>query len=132
MEIDRNYNYLKFRRTYIGNSKKNELKVFSEVQNNLNWIEYRKILFQYFEDLLHVYFSCSYLSNIISFTLLGISIFSLTLGILIVTHITTMLAIMFQLLNYHFKYLIKKTFLSYNISNVIIKNQLNKTYGLNI
>ena len=76
--IQREYENLKFKRTYTGGSKMNEFKIFKQVQNSsgeCDWIEYRRILFPYFEDVMHVAFSRAFLTKISSQILLGISFF---------------------------------------------------------
>ena len=58
IEIDLSEN--KFRRTYIGGSKKKELEIFLKVQgtkednSECDWLEYRRILKTYIEDVIHV------------------------------------------------------------------------------
>jgi len=69
--IYRNFNKLKFKRTFIGGSKKNEKKIFEIVQgtkednSDCNWIEYRKIFIQYFDDILNIFLTWIYLIKIL-------------------------------------------------------------------
>ena len=78
----------KFKRTYIGGSKKNELAKLMEVQDtnndfkNPNIIEYRKLLTIYFNDLLNVLLSWKILMLNISFFLLFFSLLFLNYTIL--------------------------------------------------
>lgn len=83
----RTYNHLKLNRSYIGNSKKKETKKFDEVQGNGNddncdWIEYRRMLIQYFEDTIHVIFSWKIIAERTSIILMLFSIILLQLNIL--------------------------------------------------
>ena len=58
VEIDLTKN--KFRRTYIGGSKKKELEIFMKVQgtkednSECDWLEYWRILKTYADDVIHV------------------------------------------------------------------------------
>jgi hypothetical protein len=69
--VHRKFNGLKFRRTFIGGSKQEELKIFAEVQgtkednSECNWLEYRRILMQYSDDILNVIFSWRYVFGIL-------------------------------------------------------------------
>jgi len=68
--IHRKFNGLKFRRTYIGGSKKQELKSFQKVQgtkednSECNWLEYRRMLMHYLDDTLNIVLSWKQLSGI--------------------------------------------------------------------
>ena len=61
--IHRKFNNLKFSRTYIGGSKKEELRIFEKVQgtkednSECNWLEYRRIFMQYCDDVLNIILS---------------------------------------------------------------------------
>ncbi|MDA3780577.1 MAG: hypothetical protein PF487_10225, partial [Bacteroidales bacterium] len=71
--IYREFNKLKFKRTYIGGSKRNENKIFNDVQgimgdnSDCNWIEFKRLIIQYMDDKLNIIFSWKYIFNIISF-----------------------------------------------------------------
>jgi hypothetical protein len=74
------FDTLKFRRTYIGGSKKRELEIFKKVQgldesgSETDWLEYRRIFTTYSYDLLIVLMSWRFVLNIISYVLLAIAI----------------------------------------------------------
>lgn len=74
------FNTLKFKRTYVGGSKKRELEIFKKVQgfddsnSESDWLEYRRIFTTYSYDLLIVLMSWRYVLNIISYALLIIAI----------------------------------------------------------
>ncbi len=61
--IHRKFNNLKFSRTYIGGSKKEEARIFAEVQgtkednSECKWLEYRRILKEYCDDKLNILLS---------------------------------------------------------------------------
>jgi len=69
--IHRKFNTLKFSRTYIGGSKKRELEMFLEVQgtkednSECNWLEYRRLLMTYCDDILNIILSWRYVSGIL-------------------------------------------------------------------
>jgi len=68
--IHRNFNNLKFKRTYIGGSKERELEIFANVQgikednSEVDWFKYRRLLMKYCDDVLHIILSWRYLFNI--------------------------------------------------------------------
>jgi hypothetical protein len=74
------FDTLKFKRTYIGGSKKRELEIFNRVQgldetnSESDWFEYRRIYTEYSYDLLNVLVSWRYILNIISHVLLILTI----------------------------------------------------------
>jgi len=61
--IHRKFNSLKFRRTYIGGSKREENRMFLEVQgtkednSECDWFEYRRMLKEYCDDKLNILLS---------------------------------------------------------------------------
>lgn len=65
--IHRKFNNFKFRRTYIGGSKREENRMFLEVQgtkednSECNWFEYRRMLKEYCDDKLNILVSWIYL-----------------------------------------------------------------------
>jgi len=80
--IQRKFNKLKFRRTYIGGSKQRELEIFASVQgtkednSECDWFEYRRLLMQYCDENLNIILSWRYVFNILryGFLILGILI----------------------------------------------------------
>jgi hypothetical protein len=133
--IDRTYQYLKLKRTYLGGSKEKELEIFYHVQHDgaeCDWIEYRRILFPYLEDELHVNFSRSIVSTRLSFIFLG---FSFLLGLshfIILSLITFSLALLFRFLIIFFKNKITENLCAYNMSSDIIKNEIKIISGFDI
>ncbi len=131
--IYREFDKLKFKRTYIGGSKQEELKRFKKVQgtkednSECNWIEYRKMLKQYLDDKLNIILSWKYLSGIlrISFIVpaLLFSIINIGIGIFVL-----LVAVIFHILFWHFKCLEQKKLSEYNFSLNIINQQT----GLNL
>jgi len=67
--IHRKFENLKFRRTYIGGSRKAEARMFTEVQgtkednSECNWLEYRDILKTYCDDKLNILISWIYVTK---------------------------------------------------------------------
>ena len=135
--IDKNYEYLKLKRTYLGGSKEKELEIFDQVQNidgngTCDWIEYRRILFPYLEDELHVNFSRSVASKTLSFILLGVSFLFGLLCFTIFFSITILFAVIFRALLIYFENKIKETQLSHSLSTSIIKRQIKNQIGLDV
>jgi len=81
--IDRTFDGLKFKRTYVGGSKKREKEIFIEVQGdeskeyeNCDWVGYRNVMIKKYDDYLNVIFSWRYLFKNLS---LGFAILTLAL-----------------------------------------------------
>jgi hypothetical protein len=132
---NRNYEYLKFKRTYTGGSKAKELEIFDRVQNTndcCDWIEYRRILFPYLEDMLHVNFSRSFIAKKLSFLFLGLSFLLGFFHVAILSIIVLLLAIIFRISLFSFERKIRETQLSYNMSIGIVKNEIKIMTGLDI
>jgi hypothetical protein len=80
--IYRKFNKLKFKRTYIGGSKKRELEIFASVQgtkednSECDWFEYRRLLMNYCDDILNIIITWKTVSNVLrhAFLVLGILI----------------------------------------------------------
>jgi len=78
--LHRKFDNLKFKRTYIGGSKKRELEIFNEVQgtkddnSECDWVEYRRIYTRYCDDTLNVILSWKYLLNKLSIIFLILTI----------------------------------------------------------
>jgi ABC-type multidrug transport system fused ATPase/permease subunit len=70
--IHRKFDKLKFTRTYIGGSKQREIEIFTEVQgtkednSECNWLEYRRMLRHYLDDILNILLSWRYVLGIVS------------------------------------------------------------------
>ena len=131
--IHREFNGLKFKRTYIGGSKQEELKCFKKVQgtkednSECDWIEYREMLKQYLDDKLNIILSWKYLSGIlrIGFIVLALLISIINIG---VGTFILFIAIIFHGLFWYFKYLEQKRLFEYNFSLDVINQQT----GLNL
>jgi hypothetical protein len=134
--VNRDYQYLKLKRTYIGGSKEKELEIFNHVQHGgaeCDWIEYRRILFPYLEDELHVNFSRSVMCMILSFIFLGISFLFILLHLAVLSPIISFfLAMLFRILIIFFKNKITENLSAYNMSVDIIKSKIKIIYGLDI
>jgi len=132
---NRNYEYLKFKRTYAGGSKAKELEIFYQVQNTndcCDWIEYRRILFPYLEDVLHINFSRSFVAKRLSFVFLGLSLLLGFLHLTILFIIVLLMATIFRTLLFSFERKIRETQLSYDMSVGIVKTQIRNMTGLDI
>ena len=78
--IHRKFNNLKFTRTYIGGSKQRELEIFTVVQgtkednSDCNWIEYRRLLIEYCDDILNIVLTWVYVYNVLRIIFLGLAL----------------------------------------------------------
>jgi len=83
MAINRIFDDYKFKRNYIGGSKKREKELFDETQSDektgreVDWIKYRKLLIDHFDDKLNVIFSWRILLKNIAIILAIISLIML-------------------------------------------------------
>jgi hypothetical protein len=103
--IHRKFNKLKFKRTYIGGSKKRELEIFASVQgakednSECDWFEYRRILMRYCDDILNVILSWKTVLNVMrhAFLILGILIAFMNSTYAIIAAIISFVAYMLYL-----------------------------------
>lgn len=133
--INREYENLKFKRTYIGGSERKELEIFKQVQNVngiCDWIEYKRILFPYFEDVIHVAFSRAYITRILSVVFLAISFLFGFFHFNILTILTLSLSILSRSLFFIFDRKTIQALRSYDLSFDIVKNEIKKSTGLEI
>lgn len=133
--IIRNFNNFKFFRTYIGGSKKDEKKLFFNVQGTENdnsdcdWLEFRKMLIIYWDDILNVLITWEYFTKKISIGLLILSIALFNFKyISLIIFITSLLT---ALINH----IIKKRKIdaanNYDFTLSITQNQIKEKYGFN-
>ena len=126
--IQRKFNKLKFTRTYIGGSKKEELRVFAEVQgtkednSECNWLEYRRYFMQYCDDVLNILMSWRDVSGklriVFAALALLISYFQPIIGLSLL-----LVAAGFHALFWHLKCLELKRLSEYNFSLDTINSQ---------
>lgn len=133
--IEREYESLKFKRTYSGGSKKKEFEIFKQVQNaggNCDWIAYKRILFPYFEDVIHVTFSHAYIAKILSVVFIAFSLSLVLHHLVILSIITLLLSTFSRILFIIFERKTKQALMSYKLSYTVVKNEVKKTTGLEI
>jgi hypothetical protein len=133
--IDRTFLKYKFFRTHIGgSSKKHEVEIFKKVQgieedgSDCDWFEYRKMLVQYFDDLLNVIFSWKVLLKNLSYIFAIFSIFLLFKGLLIFIIIFS-ISFIFQILYLFLKNKIRKRLGEYNMCLTIILYAIKEQTG---
>ena len=135
--VHRTFDNLKFKRTYIGGSKQRENETFSKVQGNkednseCDWLEYRRILTQYFDDQLNVILSwCLVLKNL-SFALAIIAVIAMFINTYISFSILFISIIVRGLYVYLKKKESKKLFF-YNYSLDVTLNEIKEQTGLEL
>lgn len=135
--VHRKFDELKFRRTYIGGSKKNESKAFTDVQgtkednSDCDWMEYRRILTRYLDDVLHVLLSWKYVTNLLSIVFALIALFVLYYSLPISVTILSISLVTF----FVSKYLgnrEKLMLMGYDFSLDIILKEINSQTGFNL
>lgn len=126
--IHRKFSNLKFSRTYIGGSKKEELRIFAEVQgtkednSECNWLEYRRYFMEYCDDKLNILLTWREVSEklriVFAALALFLSYFQPVLGIVFLG-----VAGIFHILFWHLKNLEARRLSEYNFSLNTINNQ---------
>lgn len=135
--IDRTFTGLKFKRTYVGGSKKHELEIFMKVQGNkednseCDWIEYRRILTDYFNDILHITISWELLTKYVSYFLAFLSLFLITTS-LPVAIVICIMSIMLRISSSLYNFKAKKRLSDYDYSLNVILLEIKKQTGLEL
>jgi len=129
--IYKEFNKLKFKRTYIGGSKKIENKLLTDAQGILednsdcNWVEFEKLLIQYLDDILNIILSWKYIFNALRFffiiTVIPVSFINLYFSILVF-----LISIIFHLTFHYFKYVERKKLFEYNFIINFLSTERNK------
>ncbi len=133
--MHREYTTLKFKRTYIGGSRKIENQAFAEAQgvqndcSDCDWLRYRQLLIEYFEDKIHVIFSWLILTNVLSFIFLGLLILYFLHPLFIISF---PLSIIFQLIHIYLKYRLKKRLGDYNYCITTVQDQIKRVLGFEL
>lgn len=132
--INREYKNYKYFRTYLGNSKTNELQLLINVQgdsdDNCNWIDYYRMLNHFINDDLHVCYSRKELLKKILTIMIILSIFmthNQTIFIIIIGIIITLLILLLYI-----KHKLNNKLKNYNMCLMISSNELFKQSGINI
>lgn len=138
----RNYDSLKLRRTYIGGSKTEELKIFLNAQGiksdeisddpEINWFEFRRLSITNFEDIIHVTFSRKLFSEITSYFLLFTSFYLTLLNYHILFFISLGISLVFQAFSYYFKRKENKEILNYNLVIALTNNMILNESGIRL
>lgn len=135
--IVRNYNHLKLQRTYIGASKKEEIKTFIGVQDieniddpQIDWFEFRRLSIFSFEDIIHVTFSRKIFSEITSYLLMFISFYLMQLNYNILFFICFGLSILSYTFFRYFMWKQKKEISNYNLVISLTNNMIQKESGM--
>ena len=134
--IYREFNKLKFKRTYIGGSKQNELKIFNDVQGTMednsdcNLFEFRKLLIQYLDDILNIILSWKYVLGLFSIIFIIIAVLVSIINLYISISILS-LSLIFQLISQYLKYLERKKISEYDFMFDILLPEIKKQTGFN-
>jgi len=132
--IDRTFAKYKYRRTYIGGSKKDEMRTFTKVQgraednSDCDWFEYRRILSEYYDDVLNVLFSWKTLTENISNVILIIGILFLHTDVVFFPLIA--LSIIVRIVSYKLELKVEKILKNYNMCLTVTLGEIKKLTGL--
>jgi hypothetical protein len=143
INIERDYTHLKLLRTYIGGSKKEELRIFLDAQGikkgiinhedlHIDWFEFRRLVIINFEDIIHVIFSRKLIFKKLSFLFLGLSFCMILLNLITLFFICLSLAIISQIFFNYFKYEEKRNIINYDAIIKLTNNSIKQEFGLNL
>lgn len=134
--IIRNYDKLKLCRTYIGGSKKEELRIFLKAQGSetgvIDWIELRRLIIRDFEDIIHVAFSRKYIAEKLSIVFIVLSLFAIFMKLNMLFIILGILSIISRLFYFYFKHKERKEANNYNVALTLTNNVIRDEIGLNL
>jgi hypothetical protein len=126
----------KYRRTYIGGSKKKEDEIFLKVQgtkednSDCDWLEYRRLLKTYRDDILLVFDSWKGFFLRESYAFLICSLIFIKIHILFM--ICMGVAILLQLVYHLIKRKEKNKIKHFNMCEAVLLNEIKKATGLNL
>lgn len=138
MAIHRIFNELKFKRTYLGGSRKKEKELIKKIQgteendyDDCDWFEFRRMLMESHDDTLQVIFSygivMKYLSHILGILVLPALFFSI-IASLIVLGCSILCHVAFLILRHK-----QRNFLlSYDFVITLINCEIQRLTGLNL
>ena len=131
--INRTFSEKKYRRTYIGGSKEKEAKIFTKVQgraddnSECDWLEYRRILTQYFDDIWNILDSWKTLTENVSSAVMIIAILFLYNDIMFFSLLA--LSIVVRIVSFHFGFKIKGHLKNYGMCLSTTLGEIKKLTG---
>jgi len=126
----------KYRRTYIGGSKKKEMEIFLKVQgtkednSDCDWLEYRRLLKTYLDDVIIVLASWKGFCLRESYAFLFIAAMFMKMQLFF--YMLIGIAVLFQIAYFLFKKKEKDFFSSYELSQTVLLNEIKKVTGLDL
>src|ERR1035437_1934708 len=126
----------KYRRTYIGGSKKKEEEIFLKVQgikednSDCDWLEYRKLLGIYKKDFFLVFSSWKHILQYENYVMLFIALLLIKYNTLFYTLIG--LGVLLQIAYLIVKYKENKKIKHFNMCETVLLNEIKKVTGLNL
>jgi hypothetical protein len=139
MDINRNYEKLKLLRTYIGGSKKKELRIFLKSQGinegeaytdncMIDWLEFRRLVVTQFEDILCVNYSRRFYAEKLAYLFLSMSI--VLCGFKMLSLISVSIAVLFYTLSKHYKRTEGRNIFDYNTVIGLTNTMIRQEFGL--
>lgn len=126
----------KYRRTYIGGSKKKETEIFLKVQGTKNdnsdcdWLEYRRLLQTYLKDVITVLSSWKETFQYESYAMLLIAIFFMKYSTL--SYISIGLGVLCQIIYFIIKEKEKRFFKAFDMCQTVLLSEIKRTTGLDL
>lgn len=126
----------KYRRTYIGGSKKKEIEIFLKAQgtkednSDCDWLEYRRLLNTYLGDILLVLDSWKELFLRESYVMLIIALIWMKHPV--VFYFSIGIGILCQIAYFIFKEKEKRFVRAFNMSQTILLSEIKKVTGLDL
>jgi hypothetical protein len=133
---DKTFEGNKYCRTYVGGSKQAELDIFKKVQgtaednSECDWLEYRRILFAYLDDMLHVLSTWKTTFSNWSYAMLLLCVLFSNSQLLFIFYLS--MGILFQIMRYLFAKKEEAKLRSYYMSYNIVRDEIKKSTGLEI
>lgn len=131
------FNKLKFFRTYIGGSKKNEKKFFEKIEGTMednsdcDWFVFRRMLYVQYYDILNVIFSWKILLKKLKYIFIVIG-FLFLINNLFFFLLFFILSIISNLVSNYLEKYEKRILSNYTLCLNIILDEINRLTGLNL
>jgi hypothetical protein len=131
--INRTFNKKNYRRTYIGGSKQKEMRIFTKVQgkaddnSECDWLEYRRILMQYFDDVWNVLDSWKELTDYVSIAILILGILFINNSVIFFPIIT--ISIIVRIISFRLGLKIQNILKNYNMCLSTTLGEIKKLTG---
>jgi hypothetical protein len=139
MTLNRTFNNLKFKRTYIGGSLGSKNQMLHDVDEKEDWLEYRNLATKFFDDKLNVILSWKIILNVVRYGMVIISMFFMLLyninnssNYLYLAVILFFVSLISNVLFIVFERKLRKWHFNYDLILSHILNEIKKNTGFNL